>query len=67
MVRWIAVSKRLPLDRQDVLFSNGNYVYFGTFRKFSSGHTEWMLPDCDCTLIDNVTHWSLLPPLPRNS
>lgn len=61
---WVSVKDRLPEDLQDVLFTDGKTIYKGYNMKSCLDDSCSWFSDTDYT-IDDVTHWSHLPLLPK--
>lgn len=67
VIEWIKVTERLPDNYAHVLFVAGYSIFYGIFREYSSGHTEWRYFDTEgfTSPIAPVTHWCI-PQLPEN-
>ncbi len=65
-MNWISVEDRLPMDLEDILFTDRYTIFKGYFVKaepdeiyhhWNSGHDD---------SIDGVTHWMPLPEMPHD-
>lgn len=71
MTKWIPVSEKPALREEgsfseEILFTNGKYVYFGYLNDLSEigEGFSWLLSNG--YEIDDVTHWMPLPELPKS-
>lgn len=60
---WISVEDELPRSLNFILFTDGRYLYSGTYfgGRYYGDKGDFCVPP---TLIDNVTHWMPLPAPP---
>ncbi len=65
MSEWIKVSDRLPKDHETCLLFDGEEINIGCCWIDREGLiSQWV--DCHLYALVNITHWMILPPLPKD-